>query len=79
MAICFGGYIEPRWSDEPIRNVTPLAITAWMRDLRSCLDQRKPLSATTKAGIRSVMRQCFELAALHEFIPSVERNPMSAS
>lgn len=70
-------YIEPRWSDYPIRGVTPLAVAEWIRDLRSCSDPKNPLSATTKAGIRSVMRQCFELAALHEFIPSVERNPMS--
>jgi integrase len=39
--------------------------------------QKLSLAASTKANIRSVMSQCFELAALHEYIPSMERNPMS--
>jgi integrase len=62
-------YVEPTWSDVRIREVTPLAITKWIRELK--------LVPTPKASIRSVLSQCFELAALHNFIPQTERNPMS--
>lgn len=62
-------YISPRFADSPIREVTPLAVTRWFSELK--------LAPTTKASIRSVLSQCFELAALHEFIPAIERNPMS--
>ena len=63
-------FIEPRWADVPLQNVTPLGVMRWLGELRE-------LAATTKAGIRSVMRQCFELAALHGYLPTSERNPMS--
>jgi len=62
-------YIEPQFKDVPIRGATPLAVTRWLSGLT--------LAPTTKAAIRSVMSQCFELAALHEYIPAFERNPMS--
>ena len=62
-------YVEPRFEHEPIRKVTPLAVINWMKEL--------PLAPSTKAAIRSVLSQCFELAALHEFTPATERNPMS--
>ena len=61
-------YIEPMFKDVPIRGVTPLAVTRWFSELK--------LAPTTKASIRSVLSQCFELAALHEYIPAIERNPM---
>jgi integrase len=63
-------FIEPKWADEPLQNVTPLRVVGWLGELRE-------LAATTKAGIRSVMSQCFELAALHGYLPVSERNPMS--
>ena len=53
----------------PLRKVTPLAVAGWFKELT--------LAPTTKSAIRSVMSQCFELAALHEYIPAIERNPMS--
>jgi hypothetical protein len=59
-------YISPRFADSPIREVTPLAVTRWFSELE--------LAPTTKASIRSVLSQCFELAALHEYIPAIERN-----
>jgi len=62
-------YISPRFGDSSIREVTALAVTRWFNALK--------LAPTTKASIRSVLSQCFELAALHEFIPAIERNPMS--
>lgn len=61
-------YIESMFKDVPIRGVTPLAVTRWFSELK--------LAPTTKASIRSVLSQCFELAALHEYIPAIERNPM---
>jgi integrase len=70
-------YIEPQWSGVSIRDVTPLAVTSWIRDLRSLSDPAKGLSPTAKASIRSIMRQCFELAALHGYVAPTERNPMS--
>jgi integrase len=63
-------FIEPRWAGEPLQSVTPLGVVKWFGELRE-------LAATTKAGLRSVMSQCFELAALHGYLPVSERNPMS--
>ena len=48
-------YIEPQFNDVPTRAVTPLAVTRWFGGLR--------LAPTTKASIRSIMSQCFELAS----------------
>jgi hypothetical protein len=62
-------YIDPKFAGAPIRSVTPLAVTQWFSELS--------LAPTTKASIRSVLRQCFELAALHEYFPTIARNPMS--
>jgi len=62
-------YIEPKFDPMPIREVTALAVSTWLAELR--------LASSTKASIRSVLRQCFELAALHEYIPPSERNPIS--
>ncbi|MGB9291025.1 MAG: site-specific integrase, partial [Terracidiphilus sp.] len=63
-------YIEPRWTDETIADVTPLKVLNWLGELGE-------LAPTTKAAIRSIMSQCFQLAALHGYIPATERNPMS--
>jgi integrase len=60
---------EARFGHTPIRDVRPLDIDKWIKGL--------PLEATTKASIRSMMSVCFNLAALHEFIPPMQRNPMS--
>jgi integrase len=62
-------YIEPKFDSMPLRDVTALAVSSWLAGLT--------LAPSTKSSIRSVLRQCFELAALHEYIPPVERNPMS--
>ena len=62
-------YIKPKFEHVLIRDVTPLVVTRWLSELT--------LAPTTKAAIRSVMSQCFEKAALHEYIPAIERNPMS--
>lgn len=63
------GHIAPQWEDQAIDHVTPLKVINWLAGLK--------MAATTKASIRSVLRQCFELAALHGYIPATERNPMS--
>jgi len=62
-------YIEAHFGHTPIRDVKPLDIDRWIKGLK--------LAATTKASIRSVMSVCFNLAALHEYIPPMQRNPMS--
>jgi integrase len=62
-------YIEAHFGHTPIRDVRPLDIDKWIKGL--------PLAATTKASIRSIMSVCYNLAALHEIIPPMERNPMS--
>jgi integrase len=62
-------YIEDKFSKTPLREMRPLAINNWLQGLK--------LSATTKAAIRSIMSVCFRLAALHEFLPPMEANPMS--
>ena len=62
-------YIDAQHSKTPIRQMKPLDIDIWIKSLK--------LSATTKANIRSIMSVCFRLAALHEFIPPMQQNPMS--
>jgi integrase len=62
-------YIEAHFGHMPIREVKPLEIDRWLKSLK--------LAATTKASIRSIMSVCFNLAALHEFVPPMDRNPMS--
>lgn len=62
-------YIEARFGHTPIREVRPLDIDRWLKSLK--------LAPTTKASIRSVMSVCFRLAALHEYIPPMQQNPMS--
>ncbi|MGA3129703.1 MAG: tyrosine-type recombinase/integrase [Terracidiphilus sp.] len=62
-------YIEAHFGHAPIRDVKPLEIDRWLKSLK--------LAATTKASIRSIMSVCFDLAALHEYIPPMQRNPMS--
>jgi len=62
-------YIEAHFGHMPIREVKPLEIDRWLKSLK--------LAATTKASIRSIMSVCFNLAALHEFVPPMQRNPMS--
>jgi integrase len=63
-------YIESHWSDEKLQDVTPLKVMGWLGGLSG-------LAPTTRAAIRSVMSQCFQLAALHGYIPAMDRNPMS--
>ncbi len=62
-------YIEPKFADVAILDVDPLAVTRWFVELK--------LAPTTKASIRSVLSQCFKLAALHKCISAMEKNPMS--
>jgi integrase len=62
-------YIEAHFGHMSIRDVKPLEIDRWLKSLK--------LAATTKASIRSIMSVCFNLAALHEYIPPMQRNPMS--
>jgi integrase len=62
-------YIEAHFGHTPIRDVKPLEIDRWIKSLK--------LAATTKASIRSIMSVCFNLAALHEYVPPMQRNPMS--
>lgn len=62
-------FIEPRFSKVHIRDIKPLVISTWIRELE--------LAPTTKASIRSVMSVCYDLAALHEFVPPMEKNPMT--
>jgi len=62
-------YVEPRFNATSLREMRPLIINGWIQGLK--------LSTTTKASIRSIMSVCFRLAALHEFIPPMEANPMS--
>lgn len=63
-------YIEPRWTDEPLQDVTPLRVLNWLGELGE-------LAATTKVAIRATMSKCFQLAALHGYIPATDKNPMS--
>jgi hypothetical protein len=75
-------FIEPKWAKGPLQSVTPLKVVGWIGGSSGLKDQpeskaRKPLAANTKAGIRSVMRQCFELAAHHGYFPTTDRNPIS--
>jgi integrase len=62
-------YIEAHFGHTPIRDVKPLEIDRWIKGLK--------LAPTTKASIRSIMSVCFNLAALHEYVPPMQRNPMS--
>ena len=62
-------YIEAHFGHMAIRDVKPLEIDRWLKSLK--------LAATTKASIRSIMSMCFNLAALHEYIPPMQRNPMT--
>jgi integrase len=62
-------YIEAEFSKIPIREMRPLLINNWIQALK--------LSASSKRNIRTVMSVCFRLAALHEFIPPMESNPMT--
>jgi integrase len=62
-------YIEPRFGLELIRDVKAVSVVDWFDGLE--------LAPTTKASIRSVISVCFDLAALHEYIPQMEKNPMS--
>jgi integrase len=61
-------FIEPKWTETRIQDVTARRVLEWFGELGE-------FAPTTKAGIRSVMSQCFLLAALHEYIPATE-NPM---
>jgi integrase len=62
-------YIEPKFGRQLIRDVKALSVVNWFDELE--------LAPTTKASIRSVMSVCFRLAALHEYILPMEKNPMS--
>jgi len=63
-------YIEPRWAELRLEEVTPHRVLVWLGELRE-------LAPTTKAAIRSIMSQCFHLAALHGYMQATERNPMA--
>src|ERR1035438_3040709 len=68
-------YIEDQFGHTPIRDMKPLVISTWIKGLKG--EKGKDLAATTKASIRSILSVCFTLAALHEFIPPMQSNPMS--
>jgi integrase len=62
-------YIEPKFGKVPIRDVEPLEVIEWFKELQ--------LAPSTKAAIRSVISVCFDLAALHKYIPTMGKNPMT--
>jgi integrase len=62
-------YIEDQFSQTPLREMRPLVINNWIQAL--------DLSPSSKRNIRTVMSVCFRLAALHEYIPAMEANPMT--
>jgi hypothetical protein len=64
-------YIEPQWSEMPLQDVTPRRVLAWFGELGE-------LAATTKAAIRSILSQCFHLAALHG-LPYHSTSPFAGS
>jgi integrase len=68
-AYLIDNYLEPQFFRTPVKGVTPRDVMSWLTGLK--------LAATTKAAIRSILSQCFELAALHGYIPATERNPIS--
>ena len=57
----------PRWGASRIDGIRPLELDSWFADL--------DMAPTTKAGIKSVMRQIFEYAMLAEVLP-LARNPL---
>lgn len=63
-------YIEPRWSEESLQVVTPLKVLNWFGELGE-------LAPTTKAALRSILSQFFQLPALHGYFPATDRIPMS--
>ena len=73
-AYLFDDYIEPQFSNIPIREMKVLMIEEWFAGLR--LAKGRPLAGTTKSAIRTLLRKCFKLAAKHEFISAFEHNPM---
>jgi len=62
-------YIEDQFAKTPLREMRPLIINQWIQGLKR--------SASSKRNIRTVMSVCFRLAALHEYIPPMEANPMT--
>jgi len=67
-------FVESKWGYEIIPDVLPLKVVQRLKDLTGVkFDPPKHVSAPTKAGIRSVMSQCFELAVLHEYLRSEMR------
>lgn len=68
-------FIEAEWADFPIHDVTPLKTLKWLSGLKRV--EGGDIAAPTKAGIRSVMSQCFKLAALHGYRSTEAENPMS--
>jgi len=62
-------YIEPKFSTVKIANVSALSVKRWLDGLK--------LAPSTRAGIRSVISVCFDLAALHKFVPETDHNPMT--
>jgi integrase len=60
-------YVIPHWGQMELRDITPLAVTNWLRGLN--------LAGKTKAHLRGLVHILFEHAMFWGYIP-IERNPM---
>jgi integrase len=60
-------YIGPQWGPMELQEITPLAVTNWLRNLN--------LAGKIKAHLRGLIHILFEQAMFWGYIP-IERNPM---
>jgi integrase len=60
-------YIAPQWGKMELREITPLAVTNWLRVL--------DLAGKTKAHLRGLIHILFDYAMFWGYLP-IERNPM---
>jgi integrase len=67
-------YIEPKFSKVPLREMKVLLVEDWLESLLG--EKGRPLAGTTKASIRTLLSNCFNLAAKHEYISAFHQNPM---
>jgi integrase len=61
----FENHIRPKWGNEFLHNVKPMAVQGWLEDL--------PFSRPVKAHVRGLMHTLFRAAILWELL---ERNPI---
>jgi hypothetical protein len=61
-----------------IRKVRKAKCSAWEVRFSELLNGRqfRPLAGTTKASIRTLLNNCFNLAAKYEYIPAFQQNRM---